>query len=390
MVAKAALFLPVLMALANQAQAVFTETDWITVWETVTVTDDQAAAVSSTPSSNAAVSVLLSTPAVSSAPESTPTTLATLVKPSSNNPAAKEALPISSVPAAAPQLSSVAAPAASSTPIATQPAAAPLLSISLGLGGLLPTPSSAPQPSNAPGLGFSKRGIAYNQLAMAQTLGGECPNCGWMYNWDSSAGGTINNVNYVPMLWSTAAIHTNNWQANAESAISQGSKALFSFNEPDNAGQANLSPSDAAAGHIQYLNQFSGQTLIGAPSVTNSGTPGQGLDWLQQWITACNSQGGCKYDFCNVHWYSGAQYADTLFTHIENAYKLCNKPIWLTEFAPTGASDADTTAFLTSVLPQLESTSYLQAYSYFMAGPDSLLDNSGALSSFGQTYAAHP
>ena len=191
------------------------------------------------------------------------------------------------------------------------------------------------------------------------------------------------------MLWGTADIHTNNWQANAKSAISQGSKALFSFNEPDNAGQANLSPSDAAAGHIQYLNQFSGQALIGAPAVTNSGTPGQGLDWLKQWIAACDSQGGCKYDFCNVHWYSGAEYADTLFTHIENAYQLCNKPIWLTEFAPTGASDADTSAFLTSVLPTLESTSYLQAYSYFMAGPGSLLDNSGALSSFGQTYAAH-
>lgn len=237
---------------------------------------------------------------------------------------------------------------------------------------------------------FAKRGIAYNDVTLANTMAQDCPNCGWTYNWDSASAGVAKRLNYIPMLWSDRADHVQNWNANANAAIKAGSTAIFSFNEPDNQGQAAMSPDYAAKKHIQYMNPFKGKALIGAPAVTNSGNPGEGIEWLKSFLSSCKAEGGCTVDFCNVHWYSGAQYSETLFTHLDAAHKACgNKPIWLTEFAPTGASDTDTVTFLNKVLPRLEKLTYLHAYAYFMTKKGSLMNNQGSLSTYGKTYATH-
>lgn len=236
------------------------------------------------------------------------------------------------------------------------------------------------------GLFGNKRGQAYNDASLANKLQGKCSDCTWAYNWGQTPNGLDSSISFVPMLHDANGVST--WNDNANAAINAGSKAVMSFNEPDIPSQSNLSPNDAADLHIKYMNPFRGKAKIGAPAVSNSGDPNQGLGWLSQWQVACGSKGGCHYDFCNIHWYSGVEYETTLFDQIEAAHKICGtKPIWITEFAPTDGSADQLNSFMEYALPKLDDLDYVEAYSYFMTSVGVLFSDSNNLSEFGSTYA---
>ncbi|PWI64991.1 hypothetical protein PCL_08350 [Purpureocillium lilacinum] len=229
-----------------------------------------------------------------------------------------------------------------------------------------------------------KRGLAYNDAALANAFSDACVICTWGYNWGSARQGLKPGLRYIPMLWGDMPVHISHWDADAERAISQGAKLMFSFNEPDNHDQANMTPQAAAEAHMKYFNRYAGRVKIGAPSVTNSGGAGQGIQWLQSFMKECGEK--CPVDFCNVHWYSEAEHWHTLFDHLRKAHEACRgKPIWLTEFAPVSG---DTKEFLQNVIPKLESLEYLEGYAYYMVSTGSLMSGSNTLSFAGKLYAA--
>ncbi|KAM0212163.1 hypothetical protein ACHAQD_008918 [Fusarium lateritium] len=247
--------------------------------------------------------------------------------------------------------------------------------------------SSSSSSSSGASVGFShKRGVCYNDVDLANNFASQCENCGWGYNWDSSSGG-LKGLNFIPTLWNDQPLHTDRFADNCAEALDNGAKAIFSFNEPDNKGQADMTPAAAAKAHVKWMNPYSGKALIGAPSVSNSGLPMEGVEWLTNFVSECESA-GCKYDFCNVHWYSEVQYGETLFDHLEASHKACGgKPIWLTEFAPTG-SDDEIAKWLEEAIPRLEALSYLDAYSYFKVESGMLMSGPSELSSYGSVYAS--
>ena len=57
-------------------------------------------------------------------------------------------------------------------------------------------------------------------------------------------------------------------------------------------------------------------------------------------------------------------------------------PIWLTEF---GTTDGNDESFISTVLPWLDSQSFVERYAYFMAENGKLLSGTG-LSAAGQKY----
>ncbi|RDA94864.1 hypothetical protein CP533_4274 [Ophiocordyceps camponoti-saundersi (nom. inval.)] len=237
-----------------------------------------------------------------------------------------------------------------------------------------------------------KRGLAYNEATLANHFNDQCNGCSaWAYNWGSSPDGLASHISYVPMLWGNKPMFIDSWHSNAEKAISSGSKAILSFNEPDNGGQAKMSPELAAQLHVQHMNPYGGKALIGSPAVTNSGNPGEGLQWLEGFLKACeNHPENCRVDFCVVHWYSQPQYANTLYEHIDKAHKICGeKPIWLTEFGPVDAAGqpADAASFLKEVIPKLDAIDYLHAYAPFMCSPGKLMSSANSLSETGKVYA---
>jgi hypothetical protein len=250
-----------------------------------------------------------------------------------------------------------------------------------------PIASSAPAISSSapssPGPSGGKKGLSYNSASLTSAFANT--GMSWAYNWAASPGGSlVSGVSYVPMLWGLNAL--SSWSSAVASAISAGSSAALSFNEPDLSTQSNMDPATAATNHIKYMNPLS--VAVGSPAITNgAGTsPLMGIDWLNAFFDACAGQ--CKVDFVAFHWYADASLTSYFQQHvmdvIGNASAHGVEKVWLTEFGTTGG---DTAGFLQTVLPFLESTPQVEKYAFFMcASPQTLTGTS--LNSVGEAYAS--
>jgi hypothetical protein len=206
------------------------------------------------------------------------------------------------------------------------------------------------------------------------------------YNWASSHTGTIpSDIEYVPLLWGNTESFTSTWQTNAQNAISAGSTHLMCFNEPDLDTQANIDPNTAASDYTQYMDDlFGGKGIkLGAPAVTNGGGT-MGLAWLQDFLDACT---GCQIDFVPIHWYDSATNIAYFQQHLEQAYNISGKPIWLTEYGASG-SDSQIQTFLETVNPWMDQQDWIERYSYFFAGTGGqyLCSSDTTLSDIGTAY----
>ena len=349
----------------HQKKDVATEYVTVTDWVTVTAHGNGGAPTSApaapASSSQASSGKAASAPAVHAeaadvpAPAPSATTLATSVVASSSSPSSS---------------SSTSGSAANSVPVHIQAADAS---------------NSAGYTSGSTG---PKRGLAYNDPSVASLFFAEGNKIGWAYNW-----GQVNdlkaNVEYVPMLWGPTDNFAPTWNANAKKAVAAGSKYMLSFNEPDIASQSNLSPAAAKEAHIKYMNPFRDQARIGSPSISNSNIDGQGISWLTSFISTCAGQ--CAMDFVSIHWYDAAD-VDIFLNHVRKVHKAVpDKPIWVTEFAPTG-SDQEIDKFVGTITDKLDNDpefSYVERYSYFMATEGSMLASSTSLSVYGKTFAYH-
>ncbi|KAL8724627.1 MAG: hypothetical protein Q9181_006742 [Wetmoreana brouardii] len=232
------------------------------------------------------------------------------------------------------------------------------------------------------------RGLVYNEASLTSHF--DTPAVGWLYNWDSAPGGTVDtNKEFVPMLWSTSAqFHTGHWESRAEDAIAAGTKHLLAFNEPDLPAQANMDVGQSVDGWLQYIEPFhskyNGDVKLGSPSVCNGPDANQGLQYLKSFLDAC---GGCHVDFLAIHWYGLAtdDGVQNLKDHIGKAQGIANgRAIWLTEFKPEG-SDEDQAKFLGQILPWLDDKSNgVDRYAYFQV--DTMV-NGDQLTKAGAAYA---
>ncbi|KAI1188459.1 glycosyl hydrolase catalytic core-domain-containing protein [Nemania serpens] len=370
-----------------------TETVVVTDYVTVTVTEGQEPTAAAVPTSSKVhrpphhshskqstttpvTTAVSSTPVVIIKPTTTvttptviPTTMITAVKPTTTK-ATTQTSPVTTTtkPTTVVEKPTVVVPTTTSVVIPT---------------------TSSPSATSTPVVvkGGDKRGLAFNDASLVQeylTLGGQAS---WAYNWGSTTGDLPAGVTYYPMLWSPAPDHSNGWDAAAKAAIAKGADALLSFNEPDIASQANMSPQDAAAGHIQFMNPYAGQARISTPAISSSENANQGIDWLKQFFNACNGQ--CKFDFCVAHWYGpgGANGANLFLQHLKDVNTACDgKPVWVTEFA---AESDSVDEFVSTIVQALESDEYsfVEKYSYFMANVGNLFSSSTQLSSYGKIYA---
>lgn len=91
------------------------------------------------------------------------------------------------------------------------------------------------------------------------------------------------------------------WRAHSpEKAKLLGRKELLTFNEPNEANQANCTPARAAAVWKKEVEPLREQGWrVGAPAVN---TGGFGMAWMLDWWRECN--GSCRPDFLAVHFVS--------------------------------------------------------------------------------------
>ncbi|KAF7118374.1 hypothetical protein CNMCM5793_007888 [Aspergillus hiratsukae] len=234
----------------------------------------------------------------------------------------------------------------------------------------------------------SKRGAAYNDASAVQALGSN-GSITWAYDWNMLASGSLpSGVEFVPMLWGSKMF--GGWLAAIETALASGSSYILGFNEPDNSGQAAMSPSEAAQAYKQYITPFSGKAKLVSPGVTNSPSPGQGLDWMNSFLESCTD---CGINDLAVHWYGDS--ADDFKTFVNQATAFASEKglesVWVTEFALNsdigGGSSSASAQFLSEVLPWLDSQPMVSRYAYFMCADNYLISGNG-LTSAGQIYTS--
>jgi len=261
-------------------------------------------------------------------------------------------------------------------------------------------PSAAPSPSTPAGSPSPKpavspkKGVAvWNFTGVSRAL--SASGASWYYTWSTKHDGitTPPKASFVPMIWGAGSVTT--------SALAEAKKAgpyLLGFNEPDLAGQANMSVDQALQLWPQLM--ATGSTL-GSPAVAWGGADAGG--WLDRFMTGAAAK-TYRVDFIALHWYGAdfrtANAVSQLRAYLTAVWNRYHKPIWLTEFAlidfssgtrfPTQAEQA---AFVTAACSMLSSLSFLHRYAWFGL-PASDKDQSGLfrsgtdITTVGRAYVA--
>ena len=218
----------------------------------------------------------------------------------------------------------------------------------------------------------AKKGVAtWNYDGVNSTL----PDSGaeWYYTWGSADSNikVPKGVEYVPMIWGRANV------TKSELAAAQSAKGntLLAFNEPDLAGQSNMTVEQALDEWPKL--QATGLRL-GSPA-TAYGAESAGL-WLDKFMKGA-AQRGYRVDFIALHWYQwdgsvagSVKRLKTFLTKVHDRYGL---PVWLTEFSAISFADGTTktasvsqqAAFLTASVTMMNKLSFVERYAWFALPP---------------------
>ncbi|MFL6127412.1 glycoside hydrolase family protein [Actinophytocola sp.] len=189
----------------------------------------------------------------------------------------------------------------------------------------------------------------------------------WYYDWASNTQGITApaGVEFVPMIWGRGSVT----DAELSSAKALGT-TLLGFNEPDMAGQADMTVEQAL--DLWPRLQDTGLRL-GAPAVAFGGDQPGG--WLDRFMSGAAAR-GYRVDFIPLHWYGGdfsSAATNQLRGYLQAVHDRYHKPVWLTEYAltdfsgpvpryPTQAQQAD---FVRASTAMLQGLSFVERYAWF-------------------------
>ncbi|MFI7599530.1 sigma-70 family RNA polymerase sigma factor [Actinoplanes sp. NPDC049681] len=233
-----------------------------------------------------------------------------------------------------------------------------------------PSPPKPPKPTKkktaAPTAGTSaKKGVGTWQFSGIKGALDDV-GAGWYYNWspdDDTMPGPAG-VEFVPMIWGKA----NVTDATLAKVKREGD-VLLGFNEPDMAGQANMSVEDALAAWPRL--QATGLRL-GSPAVAYGADTAGG--WLDRFMKGA-AQKNLRVDFITLHWY-GSDFSNAaagqFLGYVDAVHKKYGKPIWVTEYglmnfggSPKYPAAAQEVAFIKGSTKGMESRSYVERYAWF-------------------------
>jgi hypothetical protein len=189
---------------------------------------------------------------------------------------------------------------------------------------------------------------------------------GWYYTWAVDSGKVAKpaGVEFVPMIWGAASVTTANLEA-----VCRNGKVLLGFNEPDLAGQSNMSVAQALGLWPEL--EATGMRLGSPAPAYGAATPGS---WFDQFMSGA-AQRGYRVDFIALHWYGSdfsAAATDQLRHYLQAVYDRYHKPIWLTEYAlinfsgsPKYPSQAQQAAFVKASTAMMQQLSFVQRYAWF-------------------------
>jgi len=193
-----------------------------------------------------------------------------------------------------------------------------------------PTHSSAPAPQAAAPAPVQISGnakVGFSGLD-TQFLGNfVTKNTKFYYNWNEQCPNSDLDkfgIECMPMLWSDEQSRVTAFEA----AVVPGyAKYILGFNECNEVGQSNMSPQDAAASWIKYIEPKKNEGFILWGPSTSSNP--DGLEWYKQFLQACN--GGCSITGPQIHYYDIS--ADGMIAYLNLWHDTFGLPLIVTEFA---------------------------------------------------------
>ncbi|SFB40260.1 Glycosyl hydrolase catalytic core [Amycolatopsis marina] len=206
----------------------------------------------------------------------------------------------------------------------------------------------------------------------------------WFYNWAADPQGVAKpgDTEFVPMIWGSGSVTPQQ----LERAKSLGT-TLLGFNEPDMAGQANMSVEQALTLWPQL--ESTGMRL-GAPAVAFGGDQPGG--WLDRFMSGAAARGS-RVDFIPLHWY-GSDFSPAAVDHLRGylraVHERYGKPIWLTEYAlidfthgtPRYPTEEEQVAFVKNSTAMLQGLPFVERYAWFTlstaTAPTGLYDDARA------------
>lgn len=190
---------------------------------------------------------------------------------------------------------------------------------------------------------------------------------GWYYTWASNTQGITAppGVEFVPMIWGSGSVTDSELKRARELGTT-----LLGFNEPDMAGQANMTVERAL--DLWPRLQSTGMRLS-APAVAFGGDrPGS---WLDRFMSGAAAR-GLRVDFIPLHWY-GSDFSSAATGHLRSylqaVYDRYRKPIWLTEYGlidftrptPVYPSQAQQADFIRNSTAMMQGLPFVERYAWF-------------------------
>ena len=238
----------------------------------------------------------------------------------------------------------------------------------------------------------SKRGLAWPVENADNTLQFTKPSSkiSWLYNWSPNP--TPGSVSFIPMQWNHVDIDSLESKVKAS-----GASAILAFNEPELPDQSNIPVSLAVREWLRCIEPLRKQGVrCGSPGISSAP---QGVQWLKDFLREIRAGGG-DIDFYAFHWYGETlgQFYDYIWsTHHQLGP---DKPVWITEFAPTNWSKENPLSkehvekFARESVKYLDSLDWVERYAWFGAMRDTgtvgkwaaMLDQDGKLTNLGKAY----
>jgi Glycosyl hydrolase catalytic core len=202
----------------------------------------------------------------------------------------------------------------------------------------------------------------------------------WTYDWSTTSRLHGTRVEFVPMMWGGASVTDQAIAQLTADRRTGRAKRLLGFNEPDNGGQANMSPAQAIA--LWPRLQSTGLQL-GSPAVSSPSTPSQSdpsKSWLDDFMGQARAK-GLRVDFIALHFYG--DYTDPatvggIERDLRRVHDRWHLPIWVTEMGalPTWTWNATAPhapptpalarAHLRRMTAMLDRLPFVRRYAWFM------------------------
>jgi hypothetical protein len=244
-----------------------------------------------------------------------------------------------------PPSSSAAAPPSSSAPPSSPSSSASA-----------PASSAASSGSSS---GSAKVGLAWPNGNNGQLQNFVTPNSQFVYDWGYGGVGDTSGLTYVPMCWGADDV-----EGFASTVVPGYSTHALGFNEPNEVGQSNMTPEQAAQLWQQYIQPLKndGYTLV---SPACSSRP-NALPWMQQFMGNCT---GCTVDIIAMHYYDIT--VDGFQSWVTEFYNTFNTHIWVTEFAdqnfngPAQQTQDEVNSYYSQMLSWFQETEWIDQYFAF-------------------------